>query len=270
MSRDDQFLSWLRDELSMLCADAETQVRSMQPGLSFAELNLQDVDHVLEVALGQRGRDAMSVADITACRQLYVTLREICRGEPEQSSFWTSDGVRSHPRWAAVRTATREALAQVTSAPSAWEAALDTACERLAAAGLSATASGCSDTDLALAEQDLGVKLPAAYATFLLRFGENSGGFMQGSDLSCRDLAQINRVGRKLVHDAGSALPDSAFVFLMHQGYQFVYFVIDESDDPQVHLFDEGESVRPLGWTFSEWVLRAADDEIEGWRRLKA
>lgn len=270
MSRDDQFLSWLRDELSMLCADAETQVRSVQQGSSFAARSLHRAAHALQAALGQRGRDTMSLADVRACRRLDVTLKEIRRSEPEASSFWTNDDVRTHPKWAAVRTAASDVLTQVTSAPDAWEATLDTACERLAAAGLSASASGCSDEELELVEQELGVKLPAAYATFLLRFGDSAGGFMHGSDLSRRDLPQINSTARDLVRDAGVTLPESAVVFLMHQGYQFVYFVGGEGDDPHVHLFDEGESVRALGWTFSEWVLRAADDEIAGSRPLEA
>jgi hypothetical protein len=37
-------------------------------------------------------------------------------------------------------------------------------------------------------------------------------------------------------------LPNKAFVFFMHQGYQFMYFIADSSsDDPPVFYYLEGE-----------------------------
>jgi len=112
MTRDPFFES-LRREIATLAADAETQVRSVSAGLSFAELELQDVDHMLEVMLGERGRVALSSAQLAACRRLKETLDQVVSGEPATSSFWTNDGVRTHPKWAAIRIAAREALSEL-------------------------------------------------------------------------------------------------------------------------------------------------------------
>ena len=92
---------------------------------------------------------------------------------------------------------------------------------------------------------------------------------MQGSDFACRELVQMNTLARKLVRDTGASIPDNAFVFLMHQGYQFLYFLVGEESDPQVHLFDDGGTLKPIGLTFADWFLRTTDEEIEIWRGLK-
>lgn len=106
----DPFLDALRREMATLAADAESQIRSMPDGLSFAELALQDADHVLEVMLGERGAASLTPGQMAACRQLKETLERLVGGEPETSSFWTDEGVRTHPNWTAIRLAAREAL----------------------------------------------------------------------------------------------------------------------------------------------------------------
>lgn len=103
------FLVSMLEEIRTLAADAESQVRSTPPGISFAEVELQDADHMLDVALGHH-RDALSPTDIAACTRLKETLRRIASGEPETSRFWSNDGVRSDPNWEAIRRAAREAL----------------------------------------------------------------------------------------------------------------------------------------------------------------
>ena len=109
----DPYLESLRREIAALAADAETQIRSVSPGLSFAELELQDMDHMLEVVLGERGRAVMSPEQLSACRRLKERLAEIAGGEPEASSFWTNDGVRNHPKWVAIRSAARSTLSEL-------------------------------------------------------------------------------------------------------------------------------------------------------------
>lgn len=113
----DPFFDSLRREVAMLASNAETQIRSVSPGLSFAELQLQDIDHMLEVMLGERGRTAMSPGQIGACQRLDRTLKRIVREEPGTSPFWTNDGVRSHPKWAAIRSVAKETLDELSRGP---------------------------------------------------------------------------------------------------------------------------------------------------------
>ena len=51
-------------------------------------------------------------------------------------------------------------------------------------------------------------------------------------------------------------LPPGAFVFLMHQGYQFMYFVCDgATDDPPVYYYLEGQpAVERKAERFSDWL----------------
>ena len=140
---------------------------------------------------------------------------------------------------------------------------------RLRAAGLTQRAVGCSLDEIAQVEMELRATLPATYREFLLALGSSGGAFLQGSDFAWSQLARINREARELVRSAGARLPPSAFVFLMHQGYQFLFFAVSEGRDPQVLRFEEGGSIQPVGMAFSEWFLSAADDEIRAWRNVR-
>lgn len=62
--------------------------------------------------------------------------------------------------------------------------------------------------------------------------------------------------------ESGVSIPDTAFVFAMHQGCAFVFFRLGEGDDPPVYLFEEVEQIKALEMSFSAWFSRAADDEI--------
>lgn len=108
----------------------------------------------------------------------------------------------------------------------------------------------------------MGQSLPAAYKEFLAHLGRSAGSFLRGSDFTCDQLWRINREARELVRERGVDLPRAAVVFLMHQGYQFLYFHAAEGDDPEVHRYEEGGPLQRLGVSVSTWFLNAADDEI--------
>jgi hypothetical protein len=47
--------------------------------------------------------------------------------------------------------------------------------------------------------------------------------------------------------DSPFVLPEKAFVFWMHQGYQFAFFVADGDDDPMVYYYMEGKKTTEVG-----------------------
>lgn len=50
-------------------------------------------------------------------------------------------------------------------------------------------------------------------------------------------------------------LPNNAFVFLMHQGYEFCYFIFSDGTDPPVYQYVEGNGPPVLTWSsFSEFL----------------
>jgi hypothetical protein len=85
--------------------------------------------------------------------------------------------------------------------------------------------------------------LPAAYRAYLLIAGRRSPSAWVGTDCTIDWLYQLHDAAEELLREWGQPLLSAdAFVFLMHQGYQFMYFVADgRSDDPPVHYFMEGE-----------------------------
>ncbi len=83
--------------------------------------------------------------------------------------------------------------------------------------------------------------LPEVYKEFLLAMGNGAGGFMRGSFVFYPDIFLLQEGTNELIleHDL-DPLPANAFVFWNHQGYQAAYFLLDESDDPAVYVFIEG------------------------------
>ena len=139
---------------------------------------------------------------------------------------------------------------------------------RVAGAIRQGDALGCKPSDIDRIESDLAVKLPSVYKEFLSTLGRGAGTFLSGSDFNYADLPRINSEARDLAHDAGIDLPTSAFVFLIHQGYQFLWFDTSEGADPEVRRFREGEPGERLGRPFSAWFLNEADYHIRVMRSL--
>ena len=68
-------------------------------------------------------------------------------------------------------------------------------------------ARGCSPEEITSVESDQGIPLPPNYRRFLELMGRDGGGL----------------VGGKRSVLSGDARPEDAVVFMMHQGYQFMY-----------------------------------------------
>ena len=127
---------------------------------------------------------------------------------------------------------------------------------------------GCALAAVDAIELNSGCRLPRVYKAFLHELGGGAGKFLSGSDWTCPKLTRIQREARGLLRGlkAENPLPASAFVFLMHQGYQFRFFRCDGDDDPAVYLFAEGENApRQVFARFSDWLMQCVDDEAANW-----
>jgi hypothetical protein len=127
---------------------------------------------------------------------------------------------------------------------------------RYQAMGLEGTPASLGE--VAALEEDLGVIFPAAYKAFLLILGRDGGSDFIGSDCTIRHLPRLRSGAEELLQRCGSQyrLPKEAFVYLMHQGYYFVYFLADQaSDDPPVFSYLEGDPA-PVkkAVSFSAWL----------------
>lgn len=100
----------------------------------------------------------------------------------------------------------------------------------------------CSQDEVVLLEQQFGVSLPKAYQEFLLWMGHGAGQFLRGSDSFFKHLPDLQEWAVELLQENNfpEFLPKDAFVFLMHQGYQFSFFRLSEGDDPPTYFYAEG------------------------------
>ena len=125
---------------------------------------------------------------------------------------------------------------------------------------------GCSITDIDQIELKYNKKLPNAYKCFMQRAGKNCGRFLSGTDILFPDILQLREQALRLLKEckANISLSSEDFVFAMHQGYQFLFFKLNESDDPPIFLYVEGNlEFEMVANSFSEWLVGCAQDEID-------
>lgn len=102
---------------------------------------------------------------------------------------------------------------------------------------------GCSEQQIDRVMKVQGVKrLPDIYRQYLRVMGMSSGDLYTGTDVDYRFLHKLKIWAEKILKGNNSlfVLPDDAFVFLTHQGWQFTYFHTDTTDDdPPVYYWSE-------------------------------
>ncbi|MCE9573147.1 MAG: SMI1/KNR4 family protein [Deltaproteobacteria bacterium] len=150
---------------------------------------------------------------------------------------------------------------------------LQTIVARLADAGLAMAhdVRGCSAHDIAELEGALGVTLPVAYRVFLEKMGCSAGRFLTGTDVRLDTLRSLKPDAARLLRECAPSLvlTPTAFVFAVHQGYEFLFFECGPSGDPPVFLFTEGEQTfRRVAETFSAWLDGCVSDEIAAYDAL--
>jgi len=111
-------------------------------------------------------------------------------------------------------------------------------------------------------EQHLGFLLPSSYQAYLMIAGDSPPPALTGSDCHADYLFDLREWGEELLGECGNPfkLPDHAVVFLMHQGYQFLYFDADGiNEDPPVFFYFENWTAAEKRYDcFSDWVERGS------------
>ena len=108
--------------------------------------------------------------------------------------------------------------------------------ERLETFALRHNALGCSRDEIESLVQQFRGKLPHSYLHFMEVAGNGIDDFLKGSDFTLKDLEGVREAADDLLREAGlEPLSPDAFVFVMHQGYQFYFF-----HDGCVYYFQEG------------------------------
>lgn len=103
----------------------------------------------------------------------------------------------------------------------------------------------CSELEIQKLEEYIGRELPQAYKEYLGTMGKYSGIVNVGTNCFYDDLFEIKQDAIELLleNKIDVKLPDDSFVFYMHQGYQFLFFKLDEGENPPVYGYNEGSAV---------------------------
>ncbi len=123
--------------------------------------------------------------------------------------------------------------------------------------------SPCNARDIENIEQKLKVKLPEEYLEFLLTMGRGAGKFMLGSDVFIDELLTLKEGALEIIDENNlPPLPPNAFVFWMHQGYQFAFFEINEKNQLDIYFFSEGNNMKNykfLNYSLAEFFYKQLD-----------
>jgi len=100
---------------------------------------------------------------------------------------------------------------------------------------------GCNQEEINKLEKSTFLELPQIYKEFLLACGHKAGKLFKGSNVFYKDLFDLTEDGRDILSSDNSPfkLPRKAFVFSIHQGYEFWYFNSDSNPDPSVYFYSE-------------------------------
>ena len=132
--------------------------------------------------------------------------------------------------------------------------------DRLNFTGLASSNSirGCSEKEIAVLEKHFEIIFPRSYREFLKYFGRRAGQLFEGTDCFYEQLWDLRNWAEDLILENGLAfrVPRDAFVFSMHQGYEFLYIPTDAGDDPPVYQYVEDQGLPRLTWrSFTEFLL---------------
>lgn len=125
----------------------------------------------------------------------------------------------------------------------------------------------CTPEDIKLLEQHLGLRLPAAYQEFLLWMGRGTPVLFAGSQCWYNNLIDNQEIATEMLGENSfpETLPVNAFVFFVHQGYQFNFFVCNENN-PVVYRYHESyetTSFKRIYEHFSDFLDAEIDAHIQ-------
>lgn len=117
---------------------------------------------------------------------------------------------------------------------------------------------GCTDLEILELEKATGVSFPGYYRQFLKEVGKKAGSFLVGSDFFYNDLFNLKEAAIELLVESGFKikLPEDAFVFWFHQGYQFYFFHTDSGGDASVYYYCEGDIEFTKQWENFQMFFR--------------
>ncbi len=149
---------------------------------------------------------------------------------------------------------------------------INTSIKKLAEAGIveQSTIIGCTSEEIINLEKFFKVKLPSTYVEFLHKLGKNAGSFLVGSDFLYDKLYKLTEYANNLLIENKSSLklPEAAFVFISHQGYQFMFFNCNEASNAIYYYLEGEQAFEKVYNSFDDWLAETVQDEIDAVKSL--
>lgn len=100
--------------------------------------------------------------------------------------------------------------------------------------------SGYSEESVSLLESQMDIELPMTYKLYLLSLGQSTVPFEYATK-SIDSLPAMRKKAQQLLGQSSEnlCLNDNDFVFLLNEGFMFLFFKLNEGDDPPVYGFAE-------------------------------
>lgn len=118
---------------------------------------------------------------------------------------------------------------------------------------------GCTDDEIKQLENDIGCELPFTYREFLRAVGHASGKLFQGTEVHYSKLKEIQKYAKDLLEENNNPiiLPETAFIFSLHQGYEIKYFELngDQNPSPIYEWYEGSNKKNMISTSFEEFLL---------------
>lgn len=130
---------------------------------------------------------------------------------------------------------------------------------------------GCTEVEIETLMANQWVHfLPELYREFLSMMGKQAGLLHQGTDARYEYLLDIKEAALGLLQENNNPfeLPADAFIFQMHQGYEFFYFLTaDRNQNPSIYRYLETKDQIPFKkWeSLSDYFHIEIEREITSW-----
>lgn len=149
---------------------------------------------------------------------------------------------------------------------------LDKLKKKVAVTVPSVPVTGCSLEEIQLLEAQLGFQVPLAYKEFLLWMGKDGGPLLRGSDCFYEDIANIQKWSVELLQENSMpfSLPEDAFVFFMHQGYQFAFVRLSEGENSPAYFYYEGkvhDDVVVFAESYTAFLTIHVESDLDYWQK---
>ncbi|MGE7597376.1 SMI1/KNR4 family protein [Lysinibacillus fusiformis] len=122
----------------------------------------------------------------------------------------------------------------------------------------------CSKDDLSkLVKLSPTRTLSKTYLDFMNKAG-NGIEFLVGTNYSMKYIFDLKKWAIELLEENNfpKKLTDNQFIFMMHQGYMFWFFYVNDEDDPAVYCYDESvelDDFNKVSDTLSDFLISLSD-----------